>query len=129
MAQDELLKKHKLSPRSSREGAVILKLASQLTPEVGRYEILSTMHVHSLSQVKTISLANNGLTTLLSYSLLNHYLPNLANLSLQNNRLSSFRDLDRIAGRPNKSSLLRELVLLENPIRDGDGRALDNYKS
>ncbi|KZS94226.1 NTF2-like protein [Sistotremastrum niveocremeum HHB9708] len=112
MAQDEVLKKHKLSFRGNREGAVILKLASQLTPEV-----------------KTISLANNGLSTLQSFSLLNHYLPNLANLSLQNNRLSSFKDLDRIAGRLNKGSLLRELVLLDNPLRDGEGRSLANYKS
>lgn len=83
----------------------------------------------SLLRSKLFRWPNNGLSTLQSFSLLNHYLPNLANLSLQNNRLSSFKDLDRIAGRLNKGSLLRELVLLDNPLRDGEGRSLANYKS
>ena len=63
-------------------------------------------------------------------SRLAHYLPKLANLSLENNKLSSERDLDYISGRKGKLESLRELLLVNNPVRDFEFRnnGGDRYK-
>lgn len=117
LIDDEVVKKHNLSPPgvgggSVREAAVIFKLASELKPPV-----------------KTLSLANNRLVgDHLQY--LAKYLPKLENLSLQGNNIRQWKDLDFISGRREKLSHIRELVLLDNPIRDQEyshGRA-DGYK-
>ena len=55
-------------------------------------------------------------------SRLAHYLPKLANLSLENNKLSSWRDLDYISGRKGQLESLRELILVNNPVRDFEFR-------
>ncbi|KAI0322537.1 hypothetical protein OF83DRAFT_647408 [Amylostereum chailletii] len=109
MGDDELLgKAHLLPPgvpgSSSREAAVIFKLASQLKPSI-----------------KTVSLANNNLTNTHVISTIAHYLPGLSNLSLENNQLRVWKDLDSISqltDKKDKLSKLRELVLLGNPIRE-----------
>ena len=63
-------------------------------------------------------------------SRLAHYLPKLANLSLENNKLSSWKDLDYISGRKGKIESLRELILVNNPVRDFEFRNNrgDRYK-
>ncbi len=67
--------------------------------------------------METLSLANNNLSGLyLVY--LDKYLPKLRNLSLQGNMLKTWRDLDAISGRKDRMKHLRELVLLETPLRD-----------
>ncbi|KAF8626606.1 hypothetical protein AX17_006524 [Amanita inopinata Kibby_2008] len=104
MVEDEVVKKHSLTPPgsggSTRDAAVIFKLASHLTPAV-----------------QTLSLARNNLSGQhLSY--LNRYLPRLANLSLQNNNLRVWKDLDYISTRKEKLMHLRELILIGNPVRE-----------
>lgn len=104
MVEDEVVKKHNLTPPGSggtaRDAAVIFKLASQLTPEV-----------------QTLSLARNNLTGQhLLY--LNRYLPQLANLSLQDNNLRVWNDLDSISSRKHRLLHLRELILIGNPVRE-----------
>ena len=59
------------------------------------------------------------------------YLPKLSNLSLQSNGLKTWKDLDFLS-RPKKGKLdqLRELVLIDNPVREFEikhGRG-ENYK-
>lgn len=122
MNDDELVKKHSLSPPGHggdhRDAAVIFKIAGQLTPKVISYLFTSFMpHLLIHLQVETLSLANNNLNGQhLQY--LAHYLPRLANLSLQGNKIRLWKDLDFISSRKGKLLHLRELVLLDNPIRE-----------
>lgn len=84
---------------SAKEAAVIFKLASELSPAV-----------------KTLSLADNKLTgDHLQH--LHKYLPKLVNLNLQNNNLRTWKDVDYLSGK-NKLKLIRELILLGNPVRE-----------
>ncbi|KAF7773548.1 hypothetical protein Agabi119p4_5715 [Agaricus bisporus var. burnettii] len=117
MIDDEIVKKHSLSPPGRggnvRTAAVIFKLAGQLQPEV-----------------QTLSLANNNLHGMhLLY--LDRYLPKLRNLSLEGNDLQTWRDLDHVGAKKDKMKCLRELVLIGTPIRDMEyknGRG-DRYRS
>ncbi|KZT73128.1 NTF2-like protein [Daedalea quercina L-15889] len=116
VAEDEYVQRHKMwAPGSvEKELSVMFKLASVLFPEV-----------------QTISLAYNNIMSGRALSRLSHYLPNLANLSLQGNKLMTWRDLEYISGRKGKLSQLRELILLENPIRnmEYEHNRGDRYKS
>ena len=80
--------------------------------------------------MQTISLAYNNIMSGRVLSRLPHYLPNLVNLSLQGNKLATWRDLEYISGRKGKLSQLRELILLENPIRniEYENNRADRYK-
>ena len=86
---------------TNKEWAVIIKLASQLKPPV-----------------ETISLAHNKIASGLQLVSLPHYVPDLKNLSLQGNQIRQWKDMDAIAGKSKKLSQLRELVFLENPLRE-----------
>lgn len=118
MIEDEVVKKYNLTPPgsgngSARDAAVIFKIAGELKPEV-----------------QTLSLAGNNITGAHLTSL-SKYLPRLANLSLQKNNICAWKDLDYISARRDKLVHLRELILLDNPIRDlefKNGRG-DRYKS
>jgi nuclear RNA export factor len=48
------------------------------------------------------------------------YLPKLSNLSLQGNNLKLWKELDVIAKGRKRLDHLRELVLLDNPVREGE---------
>lgn len=63
-------------------------------------------------------------------SSLAHYLPNLKNLSLQGNGLKHWRDMDTLSGRKQKLQNLRELILIDNPLRDSELKQNrgDNYQ-
>ncbi|KAJ3995862.1 hypothetical protein F5050DRAFT_1799946 [Lentinula boryana] len=104
MIEDDIVKKFNLSPPghggSSRDAAVVFKLARELKP-----------------QVQSLNLAKNHLSGQ-HLSLLSHYLPGLANLSLQDNDLKSYRDLDFVSGRKDKLVGLKELLLAGNPLRE-----------
>ena len=79
--------------------------------------------------MQTISLAHNNFVSGRVLSRLSHYLPALANLSLQGNKLSTWKDIDYISGRKGKLSQLRELILLDNPLRNTEyGRDSERYK-
>ncbi len=122
MVEDEILKKHNILPpgvpgSSAREMAVILKLASQLKPEVRSCGFLADSCSYT-PQIQTISLANNNFESGNYLSYLAHYLPRLSNLSLQNNKLKGWRDLDSISARKGRMHHLRELVLIGNPLRE-----------
>jgi nuclear RNA export factor len=121
MADDEILKANNLTvpgqPGATyREGGVIFKIASKLEPEVNSFPFHCTLP-HAI-QVQSISLANNKIKYLTHFSTINMYLPKLANLSLQNNSIDEFSELDKIAGRGTKVSLLREVILIGNPLRE-----------
>lgn len=77
-----------------------------------------------------MSLANNNLSGIhLTY--LDRYLPKLRNLSLKGNAIKQWKDLDPVGARKNAMKFLRELVLIETPLRDGEyktGRG-DRYRS
>ncbi|CCL98168.1 uncharacterized protein FIBRA_00162 [Fibroporia radiculosa] len=97
-----------------KEFSVIFKMASLLSPPV-----------------ETVSLAGNDLANSAILSRLSHFLPKLANLSLQGNKFISWKDLDSISGKRGRLQQLRELILLDNPVRDieyKNGR-IDRYKS
>ena len=66
----------------------------------------------------------------MSLASLPHYLPKLVNLSLQNNQLKTWKDIDYICGRKQKMECLREIILIDNPIRDFEVRndRLENYR-
>lgn len=59
-----------------------------------------------------------------------HYLPQLRNLSLQGNGLKQWRDLDFLSGRKQKLQNLRELIMIDNPLRDFElkNNRGDNYQ-
>lgn len=117
MGEDELLKKHHLSPPGSggsvRDAAVIFKMASQLKPEV-----------------QTISLANNYITGGM-LAAMPRYLPRLANLSLANNKIRTPKDLDSITSKKGRLEYLRELILVGNPVREEEVKLgqLDRYRT
>ncbi|KAG0277561.1 nuclear mRNA export, poly(A)+RNA binding protein [Linnemannia exigua] len=92
---------------SSQIGAVIMKAASELFPNV-----------------KTISLASNRLRSMQPISAITQFFPKLQNLSLQDNNITYLKDLEYISG-PKKLTDLRELILLGNPLRD---RAIEKSK-
>jgi len=84
-------------------------------------------------QVVSLSLANNGLTSLLPLSpwLLTSNLPHIENVSFANNNLKSFRDMDPfspLVGKERKDKQpkgwpqLKELVLTGNPIVGSGGQ-------
>ncbi|KAJ7589478.1 hypothetical protein C8J56DRAFT_938690 [Mycena floridula] len=104
LIDDEIVKKNNLLlpgyGGSGREISVILKLASNLKPEV-----------------QSIDLSNNNLSGE-HLTALGHYLPRLANLSLSNNKLR-WKDIDLIAGGKKEKMLhLKELILFGNPARE-----------
>lgn len=68
-------------------------------------------------QIKTLDLGGNALTGT-HITGISHYLPRLEALNLSNNNLSK-ADLDML-GRKAKLVHLKELLLLNNPIRDKD---------
>ncbi|KAL4259591.1 NXF family protein [Pleurotus pulmonarius] len=117
MGEDELLKRHHLSPPGSggsvRDAAVIFKLASQLKPEV-----------------QTISLAKNHITGGM-LAAMPRYLPRLANLSLANNKIRTPKDLESITSKKGRLEYLRELILVGNPVREEEVKQgqLDRYRT
>ena len=74
-------------------------------------------------------MAHNNFVSGRLLSRLSHYLPTLANLSLQGNKFSAWKDLDHISGRKGKLSQLKELILLDNPLRNIEyGKDSERYK-
>ncbi|KAG0224597.1 nuclear mRNA export, poly(A)+RNA binding protein [Actinomortierella wolfii] len=105
MADDEILRSAKILPPGattgrSEVGAVMMKVAAELFPNI-----------------ETVSFASNNLRSLNSISAISQFLPNVQNLSFQNNQIGSYRDLLCLSG-SRKLPKLRELILLENPLRE-----------
>ncbi|KAF9144412.1 nuclear mRNA export, poly(A)+RNA binding protein [Mortierella sp. GBA39] len=112
MAADPTLRAASIIPpggktSSSQVGAVLMKVASELFPDI-----------------TTISLASNKLRSMQPISSITQFFPKLLNLSLKNNDITYMKDLEYISG-PKKLTNLRELILLDNPIRD---RAIEKNK-
>ncbi|KAG0335187.1 nuclear mRNA export, poly(A)+RNA binding protein [Podila humilis] len=107
MASDSILRNAGVIPPGpstarSDVGAVLMKVASQLFPDI-----------------TTISFASNGLRSLAPISSVAQYFPNIQNLSFKNNNIRSYRDLEALSG-AKKLPHLREIILLDNPVRDID---------
>ncbi|KAK3837420.1 MAG: hypothetical protein J3R72DRAFT_370980 [Linnemannia gamsii] len=105
MSADPILRSASIIPPGVRAGpsqigAVIMKAASELFPDI-----------------KTISLASNRLRSMQPISAITQFFPKLQNLSLQDNYITILKDLEYVSG-PKKLTELRELILLGNPIRD-----------
>ena len=59
-----------------------------------------------------------------------HYLPRLKNLSLQGNAIKHWKELEYLSSRKGKLQGLRELIMIDNPLRDTElqhGRG-ENYR-
>ncbi|GJJ70518.1 nuclear RNA export factor [Entomortierella parvispora] len=107
MAVDPTLRAAAILPPGSAKGkfdvgAVFMKVAAELFPET-----------------TTISFASNKLRSLRAIASVTRFFPNIQNLSFKNNLISNFRDLEMMGG-AKKLTMLRELILLDNPIRDQD---------
>ncbi|KAF9550104.1 nuclear mRNA export, poly(A)+RNA binding protein [Mortierella hygrophila] len=105
MAADPTLRAASIIPpggktSSSQVGAVLMKVASELFPDI-----------------TTISLASNRLRSMQPISSITQFFPKLLNLSLKDNDITYMKDLEYISG-PKKLTNLRELILLDNPVRD-----------
>ncbi|GAA5995079.1 uncharacterized protein JCM10292_004525 [Rhodotorula paludigena] len=125
MADDPILKEHKLSAPGqpgapTNMAAAIWKLSRELFPDV-----------------VSLSLANNGLTSVLPLSpfFLTTNLPHIENVSFANNNLRRFGDLDPfspLVGKERKDKQpkgwpkLKELVLTGNPVTASGGQ-VDTY--
>ncbi|KAF9967744.1 nuclear mRNA export, poly(A)+RNA binding protein [Mortierella alpina] len=106
MAQSEILRSANIIAPGQKAGhndvaAVVMKVAAELYPEI-----------------HTISFASNGLRSVKPIEALSEYFPYLLNLSLRCNEIASNKDLEGISG--NRLPHLKELVLLDNPIRERD---------
>ncbi|KAF9173391.1 nuclear mRNA export, poly(A)+RNA binding protein [Mortierella sp. AD010] len=106
MAKDEILRNARIFPPGNTKGrsdvgAVMMKAASEMFPET-----------------VTISFASNRLTSLQPISSVAQFFPNLQNLSLKDNNIYNYKELEHLSGK--KLPNLRELILLDNPIRDKD---------
>ncbi|PVF97236.1 NTF2-like protein [Serendipita vermifera] len=100
--------------RESKELHVILKIASQFQPPP-----------------ITISLANNGLDGSHCFATLHRWLPDIVNLSLTGNKVRSYKDMEIFGGPKWVLKKLRELILLENPLREvavADGK-IEEYRN
>ncbi|KAF9391186.1 nuclear mRNA export, poly(A)+RNA binding protein [Podila verticillata] len=107
MAQDDILRSAKIIPPGSSTGrndvgAVMMKVAAQLFPDI-----------------TTISFASNGLRSLAPISSVAQFFPNILNLSFKGNEIRSYRDLENLSG-AKKLPNLREIIFLDNPLRDRD---------
>ncbi|KAF9970089.1 nuclear mRNA export, poly(A)+RNA binding protein, partial [Modicella reniformis] len=107
MAHDNILRAAKIIPPGQARGrgdvgTVMMKVAAELFPET-----------------TTISFAMNGLKSLQPISAVSQFFPNLQNLSLKSNDIQSYRDLEFLSG-SRKLPKLRELILIDNPVRDRD---------
>lgn len=92
---------------------VIMKIASQFQPPP-----------------ITVSLANNAFEGPTCFAALHRYLPNIVNLSLTGNKIRTYKDMEIFGGPKWLLKKLRELILLENPIREvsvADGK-LEEYR-
>jgi nuclear RNA export factor len=92
---------------------VILKIASQFQPPP-----------------VTISMANNGLDGSHCFATLHRWLPDIVNLSLTGNKVRSYKDMEIFGGPKWVLKKLRELILLENPLREvavADGK-IEEYR-
>ncbi|KAF8935066.1 nuclear mRNA export, poly(A)+RNA binding protein [Haplosporangium bisporale] len=107
MAQDDILRSAKIIPPGSSTGrndvgTVMMKVAAQLFPDI-----------------TTISFASNGLRSLAPISSVAQFFPNILNLSFKGNEIRSYRDLENLSG-TKKLPNLREIIFLDNPLRDRD---------
>lgn len=107
MGHDSILRAAKIIPPGQTKGrsdvgTVMMKVAAELFPDT-----------------TTISFAMNGLKSLQPISSVSQFFPNLQNLSLKSNDLQNYKDLEYLSG-GKKLPKLRELILLDNPIRDQD---------
>lgn len=105
------------APPGSQVGAVVIKLASELFPDV-----------------ETVSFAGNRLKSLHSLATLASRIPNLKNLSLKDNQISNYRELEPLSGSIDnpKFKNLRELLLAGNPLVANEIRRMGddiNYRS
>ncbi|KAF9118308.1 nuclear mRNA export, poly(A)+RNA binding protein [Mortierella sp. 14UC] len=105
MASDPTLRAASILPPGGKTsppqiGTVLMKAASELFPDI-----------------TTISLAHNRLRSMQPISSIAQFFPKLKNLSLQHNNITYLKDLEFISG-PKKLTSLRELILLDNPIRE-----------
>ena len=134
MVDDPLVQKYNLLvpgiPGSSgKEAAIMFKLAAQLRPLVSIGRRLSRLApVSQLTQVQTLSLANNNIQSGKDISSIGMFLPNLANLSLANNQLKSMDDIRQLTRERHKLDFLRELVLTGNPIKGNDPTNTEQYR-
>ncbi|CAO3571148.1 unnamed protein product [Mortierella alpina] len=106
MAQSEILRSANIIAPGQKAAhndvaAVVMKVAAELFPEI-----------------HTISFASNGLRSVKPIEALSEYFPYLLNLSLRCNEIASNKDLEGLCG--NRLPHLKELVLLDNPIRERD---------
>ncbi|KAK3829016.1 MAG: hypothetical protein J3Q66DRAFT_275631 [Benniella sp.] len=107
MSHDSMLRAAKIVPPGQTKGrsdvgTVMMKVAAELFPET-----------------TTISFAMNGLKSLQPISSVAQFFPNLQNLSLKSNDIREYKDLEYLSG-GKKLPRLRELILLDNPVRDRD---------
>ncbi|KAI7819597.1 hypothetical protein BC939DRAFT_459703 [Gamsiella multidivaricata] len=107
MAQDSILRSAKIIPPGQAKGrtdvgTVMMKVAAEMFPET-----------------TTISFAMNGLRSLQPISSVAQFFPNLQNLSFKGNNIQYYKDLEYLSGNK-KLPKLRELILLDNPVRDRD---------
>jgi nuclear RNA export factor len=86
------------NPKHTKFGAVLCKLIQE-----------------HCADVQTISFADNSIQSLLFFATLSDRVPGVVNLSFQKNKLNSYKDLEHILG--SKFTSLRELVLVDNPIK------------
>ncbi|KAF9580804.1 nuclear mRNA export, poly(A)+RNA binding protein, partial [Lunasporangiospora selenospora] len=105
MAADEILRSASIYPPGRRTGRsdvgpVMMKVAAELFPET-----------------TTISFNSNSLRSLQPISSVAQFFPNIQNLSFKNNEIRDYKDLEYLSGNK-KLPNLRELILLENPLRD-----------
>ncbi|KAF9574510.1 nuclear mRNA export, poly(A)+RNA binding protein [Mortierella alpina] len=106
MAQSEILRSANIISPGQKAGhsdvaAVIMKVAAEMFPEI-----------------HTISFASNALRSVRPIEALSEYFPYLLNLSLRCNEIANSKDLEGLSG--NRLPNLKELVLLDNPIRERD---------
>ncbi|KAG0040927.1 nuclear mRNA export, poly(A)+RNA binding protein [Podila clonocystis] len=107
MAQDDILRSAKIVPPGSSTGrsdvgVVMMKVAADLFPDI-----------------TTISFASNGLRSLAPISSVAQFFPNILNLSFKGNEIRNYRDLENLSG-TKKLPNLREIIFLDNPLRDRD---------
>lgn len=65
----------------------------------------------------TISLAHNGLDGKICFHAFHRYFPDIVNLSLEGNKVRSFKDMELFGGAKWMLKKLRELILVDNPLR------------
>ncbi|KAJ1849250.1 nuclear mRNA export, poly(A)+RNA binding protein [Coemansia sp. RSA 2708] len=106
------------------QDSIIQSLGANPLQDSKLFEAILVLATQLYTDIVTVNLANNGMSSLRPVANLGMHFPHLRNLSLMNNRISDLRELNCLSAAGSKVPLgeLSELILQGNPASDAELR-------